>query len=125
MSLPACLMVGGKALTLVAASFTLSWLHSVEHTGWFEAWKVTPAGMVMTEARVQGSGAGMDPGPGAKLVGNWWVWVPDLRPIHELILGDSGATISPWTLCTGADCVKLGQKPGAPIHIRPCERVRG
>ncbi|MBI1217148.1 MAG: DUF1850 domain-containing protein [Rhodobacteraceae bacterium] len=113
-------MVGAKALALVGASFTLSWVHSVEKTGWFERWEVTPAGLHLTEARVQGSGAGMDPGEGAKLVDGWWVWKPTLPPLPELILGDSGATVSPWTLCTGTTCMALGQKPGPAIHIRPC-----
>jgi hypothetical protein len=42
-------------------SFTLVWTHSVERTEWRESWRVTPAGLVLTEARVKGSGAGMEP----------------------------------------------------------------
>lgn len=120
--MPACLMVGTKALALAGAAFTLSWVHSVEKTGWIEAWEMTAAGLHMTEARVQGSGAGMDPGQGAVLRDGWWVWKPRLAPVPELVLGDSGATVSPWTLCTGGTCLELGRKPGPPIHIRPCKK---
>jgi hypothetical protein len=116
----ACLMVGAKALSLVAASFTLGWTHSVEKTGWVESWQVVPAGLHLTQAKVQGSGAGMDPGPDAKLVDGWWVWVPTLPPVPELILGASGATVSGWTLCSGGKCQVIGSVAGPPIHIRPC-----
>lgn len=119
--MPACLMVGAKALLLVGGMFTLSWVHSVEKTGWTETYEVTPEGLKLTEARVQGSGAGMDPGPGAVLRDGWWVWRPVLPEVPELLLGDSGATVSPWTLCTGATCLTLGAKAGPPIRIRPCE----
>ncbi len=115
-----CLMVGAKVLALAGGTFTLSWIHSVERTGWQETYRVVPQGLKIVEARVEGSGAGMDPGPGAKLEGEWWVWVPKLPPVPELVLGDSGATVSPWTLCSGATCVKLGRKPGPAIHVRPC-----
>lgn len=116
----ACLMVGAKAVALAGAAFTLSWVHSVEKTGWQESWRLTPAGLQLTEARVQGSGAGMDPGPGAVLEGGWWVWHPTLPPVPELLLGDSGATVSPWTFCTGGACMALGAEPGPPIRLRPC-----
>ncbi len=115
-----CLLAGAQVLALVGGSFTLSWTHSVEKTGWGETYAVTAEGLKLTEARVQGSGAGMDPGPGAVLQDGWWVWKPTLPAVPELLLGDSGATVSPWTLCSGAKCLTLGAEPGPPIEIRPC-----
>jgi hypothetical protein len=120
----ACLMVGAKAVTLASALFTLSWTHSVEKTGWSETYTVTAKGLQLTEARVMGSGAGMDPGPGAVLKGDWWVWTPTLGPVPELVLAASGATVGGWHLCQGgwpgASCRTLGRQAGAPIVLRPC-----
>lgn len=120
----ACLMVGAKAMMLASALFTLSWTHSVEKTGWSETYAVTARGLNLTEARVMGSGAGMDPGPGAKLEGDWWVWKPTLGPLPQVVLAASGATVGGWHLCyggwPGTDCETLGAKEGAPIVLRPC-----
>ena len=37
---------------------------------------ITPAGLQIVEARVKGSGAGIDPAEGAVLQDGWWVWRP-------------------------------------------------
>lgn len=116
-----CILAGGKTLTLVIAAFTLSWTHSVEKTAWQESWALTPEGLVLTEARVKGSGAGMDPGEGAREVDGWWVWQPAAPPIPELLLASSGATVSGWQLCTAQGCIELGAQAGAPVVIAPCE----
>ncbi|ADZ69516.1 DUF1850 domain-containing protein [Polymorphum gilvum] len=114
-----CLAVGAKALA-VAAGFTLSWTHSVERTGWQERWSITPAGLVLEEARVRGSGAGMEPGDGAWLEEGWWVWQPDLPPQPRIVLAASGATGAGWTLCSAGDCHDIGAEAGAPVVIAPC-----
>ena len=67
-------------MTLAVAAFTLSWTHSVEKTRWEEDWAITPAGLQIVEARVKGSGAGMDPADGAVLRDGWWVYAPSLPP---------------------------------------------
>lgn len=118
-----CLAFGGGVLHLAAAVFTLGWTHSVEHTGWQETWEVTKAGLVLREARVRGSGAGMDPGPGARLEGGWWVWVPDLPPQPALMLAASGATGAGWRLCSAGTCHDVGAVPGAPVRVAPCGEV--
>ncbi|MCS0496822.1 DUF1850 domain-containing protein [Ancylobacter sp. MQZ15Z-1] len=124
----ACLMVGAKAVMLAASTFTLSWTHSVERTGWSETYRVEKAGLQLVEARVMGSGAGMDPGEGARLEGEWWVWKPTLGPVPELVLAASGATVGGWHLCEGgwpgSACRTLGASAGAPIRVRTCEAGR-
>ncbi|OCW57786.1 DUF1850 domain-containing protein [Hoeflea olei] len=120
MALGLCIVAGGKSLALAAGLFTLSWTHSVEKTDWRESYRVGAAGLELTEARVKGSGAGMDPGEGARLEHGWWVWQPDVPPIPELVLAASGATVSAWSLCHSGGCETLGAEPGAPVHIKPC-----
>jgi hypothetical protein len=116
-----CILAAGKTLTLAAAAFTLSWTHSVERTEWREAWALTSEGLVLTEARVKGSGAGMDPGPGAREVDGWWVWRPEMPPVPELVLAASGATTSPWRLCAKQDCLELGSAAGEPVVVSSCD----
>ncbi|WP_309083459.1 DUF1850 domain-containing protein [Chelativorans sp.] len=120
----ACLFAAGKALTLASGLFTLSWIHSVEKLEWRETWQVTPAGLQIMEARVKGSGAGMEPPPDARILDGWWVYVPKLGPIPELRLAASGATGSPWRLCADGRCLDLGAAPGAPVLLRSCSVAR-
>lgn len=122
-----CILAAGKLTTLAALSFSLSWTHSVEKVEWREQWlvlpagQVTPAGLVLLEAAVKGSGAGMEPGEGARLRDGWWVWKPTLPARPELVLAASGATVSPWTLCAQGECREIGAVSGAPVVVRPCD----
>lgn len=115
-----CLMVGAAALTLSSGQFDLSWTHSVEKTGWRERWAVEGQALRLTEAAVKGSGAGMDPGPGAVLEGDWWVWTPDLAPLPGITLAASGATGGGWTLCADGTCREIGKDAGAALRLAPC-----
>ncbi|WP_157017956.1 DUF1850 domain-containing protein [Mesorhizobium xinjiangense] len=116
-----CVIAGGKTAVLAAAAFTLSWTHSVEKTRWEESWRWTPAGFEIVEARVQGSGAGMDPGEGAVLKDGWWVWRPRVPAQSEIVLAASGATVGGWRICADGACRTLGTEPGATVVIRQCE----
>ena len=121
MSLALCVIAGGKTTVIAAAAFSLSWTHSVERTLWQENWAVTPAGLEMREARVKGSGAGMEPGEGARLVDGWWVWTPDAPAVPELTLAASGLTPSPWRLCHAGGCMTIGETSADPATLRPCD----
>ena len=114
-----CLLIGAVALTLSGDRFTLEWTHSVEKVAWREEWIVNQDGMRLMIAAVKGSGAGMEPGPDARLQDGWLVWQPKAPPVRELALAASGATGGGWRIC-GAECVVLGQDAGAPLVLRPC-----
>lgn len=115
-----CIFGGGKAVSLAVAAFTLSWTHSVERVRWEEDWRVTAAGLELVEARVQGSGAGMEPPPGARLEQGWWSWSPDLPPLPSLVLAASGATGEGWRVCGGRECVDVGAEAGGPVRLEAC-----
>jgi hypothetical protein len=120
-----CLAAPLLAVTLAAPAFTLAWTHSVEKTEWRERWRVAGDTLVLDEARVRGSGAGMEPPEGAVLQDGWWIYRADLR-VPLLRLATSGATGSGWRLCTEADgCRELeallstdGRLP-AWVEVRP------
>ncbi|WP_102109008.1 DUF1850 domain-containing protein [Oceaniglobus roseus] len=104
---------------LAAPDFTLSWTHSVERIEWRETWHVVPDALRLSRAEVRGSGAGMEPGPDARLEDGWWVSEPDLT-VPALTLAASGATGGGWRLCADGRCRELGAQPGAPVVITPC-----
>lgn len=115
-----CITAGGETAMIAATLFTLSWIHSVEKIEWRETWQVEPAGLRIVEARVKGSGAGMEPPPEARLENGWWIYVPALGPLPELRLAASGATHSAWRLCASGRCRDLGAQAGAPVVLKPC-----
>ena len=118
-----CVLAAGKTMLLAASFFTLGWTHSVEQTRWEEDWRVIPSGLQIVEARVQGSGAGMEVPDGAELAAGWWRYVPDLPVQPSLVLAASGATGAGWSLCMSTRCLELGARDlGQPIEIRPCVR---
>jgi hypothetical protein len=114
-----CLLVAGKPLWLAASLFQLSWTHSVERVEWSEQWRLAGNRLVLEEARVKGSGAGMEPDPEARLRDGWWVWHPR-RSQEKLVLAASGETTGGWTICADGQCRILGDRPRTPIVIEAC-----
>lgn len=115
-----CILAAGKTTVLAATVFTLSWTHSVEKTRWEEHWKATPAGLQVVEARIKGSGAGMDPPEGSVLKDGWWVYAPKVKPLKRLVLAASGATGGGWSLCTPLGCTSIGERRGDPTVVTVC-----
>jgi hypothetical protein len=100
--------------TLSVAAFMLAWTHSIEKVDWQEDWRITPAGLQLVQARVKGSGAGMEPPPDARLVGGWFQWRPARAPMTQVLLGNSAAA-GEWRLCSAGDCRTLSEIFGRPI----------
>lgn len=123
MSAALCLIAGGLIFALPPdGRFRLEWTHSVEKVEWLEEWRQTPDGLTLERAAIKGSGAGMEPGPDARLVDGWLVWSPEIRPLSSLVIASSGMTVSGWTLCAGETCRVLGEKAGEAITLRPCQK---
>ncbi len=125
-----CLATAALAVGLSVNSFTLAWTHSVERTEWRETWRVDGAELVLGEARVRGSGAGMEPPDGAVLRDGWWVYTQDLR-VPALHLANSGATMSDWQFCTALRCDELnawlatpGSRPVEEFSVRAGSECR-
>lgn len=117
-----CLAAGALVISLGASEVTLAWRHSVQRTLWEELWRETSQGLVVAEARIQGSGAGMDPPDGATLSDGFWRWRPGLPPLPELTMRRSGATAD-WRVCVDGRCRSFDEllPPEAdPVVMRPC-----
>lgn len=99
--------LGAAPVAIPTPGFTLAWNHSIEHQRWEEDYALTPAGLRPVRARVRGSGAGMEPGPDARLEGGWYVWEPVTAPLPELRLTRSRYTPD-YELCLpGQPCASL------------------
>ena len=120
-----CLVAGAVtvALNLPQDRFTLSWTHSVEKLRWEETYLVSPDGLLLQEARVRGSGAGMEPPEGARLMDDGsWRYEPKLPVLPELSLAASGYT-DDYLLCASNVCRPLGSilGPGPNgVILKPC-----
>ncbi|BBD35776.1 hypothetical protein Amn_06560 [Aminobacter sp. Y103A] len=116
-----CIVAGSKAAALAVAAFTLSWTHSVEKLRWEEDWRVSDGKLQIVGARVQGSGAGMDPPEGAVFDNGWWRYTPKVGPKEVLVLAASGATGDGWLLCSSEGCLTLGEEAEATVMLRACD----
>ena len=106
-----CLAAAGVVLEIAASSFTLSWTHTIEKTEWQEEWRVESRRFVLDEARVKGSGAGMEPPPDARLEHGFYVWNPQVERAEILLRRDPHA--GDWRLCAAGRCAPLGEWLGS------------
>jgi hypothetical protein len=117
-----CIAGIGKAVHLAALAFTLAWTHTVQKTSWEEDWRIEPGRLVLVEARIEGSGAGMEPPPDAVLAGGRYVWHPTDVALPELVLRRAPEA-GDWRICVAGACGDLGEIVGAaadPVRISPC-----
>jgi hypothetical protein len=119
-----CLAAGAVAASLAIDSFTLTWIHSIEKIRWEEDWRIVGKQLVIEEARIRGSGAGMEPPPGALLKNGVWHYRPTLPPQAALRLTHSPYT-SGYMLCSKSNCAPLadylpGMDTSLLIELRSC-----
>ena len=117
-----CLLVAGAVrATLPGPDFTLAWEHSVQKTRWEETYRLIGDRLSLVEARVEGSGAGMESPPGAQLRDGRWIWQP--QSTHaELRLTRSPFTRD-YTLCAAGRCADLGDWVGATAEVGAASEV--
>ncbi len=121
-----CIAAGGLVTALALNTFTIAWTHSIEKIRWEEDYRVEGTALVLTEARIRGSGAGMEPPAGSRFEGGVWHYVPELPPLHELRLTHSSYTAD-YEFCDAAGCVPLAAYapqagPGEVIQMTVCAR---
>jgi hypothetical protein len=102
-----CLIVAGVIRAFVPSpEFTLAWEHSVEKTRWEERYRIEGDRLALVEASVAGSGAGMEPAPGARFANGRWSWRPALAPLPVLRLAASRYARD-YELCWDGHCSPL------------------
>jgi hypothetical protein len=117
------LLAGGAqtALPLPSGRFTLAWTHSIEKVEWQEDWLVDKSGLTGREARIKGSGAGMEPPAFARLEKGWYRWPMPPAAQERLVLARSDA-VADHNLCVEAACRPLSQYIGGvdSVILEPC-----
>jgi len=116
-----CILSGAKLTTIAISLFTLSWTHSVEKIEWQENWRINKSNLEIVEARIKGSGAGMDPPENAVLKNGWYVYKPQIGQIKELNLSTSNTDLVNWKICFSGNCTDLENNNQIPIKIYACE----
>lgn len=111
--------------------FTLAWTHSIEKIRWEEDYHVQagdkqPPALVLDQARVKGSGAGMDPPADAVFHDGWYEYVPTAQPDGPLRLTRSEFTPDFDWCAAGQACQPLGQllpSDGDVTLLWPCRKA--
>ena len=117
-----CIVIGTALVSLPAQRFTLRWQHTVEKILWEEDYVVAGEWLYLSGARVQGSGAGMEPPPDAVKVGAAWHYRPANRWHRAVTLARSEFGRD-YELCIDGACRPLsGWIPGPPMPttLSPC-----
>ncbi|MFT5642636.1 MAG: hypothetical protein ACI83P_000162 [Janthinobacterium sp.] len=128
MAIGICLAAAALTISLPLQIFTLAWDHSIEKIRWEEDYAVvaSPGGsrLLLTEARIRGSGAGMEVPPDAVLKDGVWHYTPTLGPLEQLNLARSGK-VADYSVCWQGRCHSMADLVGtfaaAPlVHVSAC-----
>ena len=127
--MPLCLTAGAVSVALAIQSFTLAWTHSIEKVRWEEDWRIEGRQLTIVEARIRGTGAGMEPPADAVLRDGVWHYRPAIAPMDKLTLANSPYT-AVYELCSMGICRPLADylpsgnttsEAGTTVTAMPCE----
>ena len=119
-----CLAAGVVMASLPLSAFTLAWTHSIEKIRWEEDYQVVDKHLVLAEARIKGTGAGMEPPADARFKDGVWHYRAKLPPLEKLSLSHSPFTAG-YEICSTGNCQPLAAiLPGLPefasVEISAC-----
>lgn len=123
-----CLAAGVIIATLPLSAFTLAWTHSIEKIRWEEDYHVVDSRLILAEARIKGTGAGMEPPADATFKNGVWHYQPNLPPLERLRLTHSPYAAG-YEICSTGGCKPLTAiLPGLPefalVEVRACRPSR-
>ena len=101
-----CLAASALAVSLPTTHFTLRRQHSIEKIWWEEDYALVGPWLVITGARIRGSGAGMDPPDGAWLDHGVWHYRLTDPWRREVVLARS-PYVRDYDLCLDGRCKPL------------------
>ncbi|HEY4079996.1 MAG TPA: DUF1850 domain-containing protein [Burkholderiaceae bacterium] len=117
-----CLASAGQQIELQVHSFTLRWNHSIEKIEWDEDYEVAGSWLLLTQARIRGDGAGMEPPPDASFFNGVWHYRPADPWRRELWLARS-PYVPDYELCLDGRCLPLEHwlpRGDGPTRVWPC-----
>lgn len=108
--------------SIAATQFTLRWQHSIEKVTWEEDYLVAGDWLLLSGARIHGSGAGMEPPPGALLQdGIWHYRVPD--PWRRTLVLARSEFVQDYALCLKDHCQPMAHwvpVSAGTTTVQPC-----
>lgn len=111
-------LAGAVWAQVPTAEFTLAWQHTIEKVRWEEDYRVSAEGLLLGEARVKGSGAGMEIPDGAELREGSWHYQRQLAPLQPLRLGRTPEA-GDYQLCFNLRCHTMSDWLGPPQASQP------
>lgn len=106
-----CLAAAGLVVALPLQAYTLAWTHSIEKVRWEEDYRIVGDRLQLGEARILGTGAGMEPPPEAVLKDGVWHYRAQIAPLETVRLARSGY-VADYQLCVQGSCRALGDIVG-------------
>ncbi|TWI57696.1 hypothetical protein IQ22_00913 [Pseudomonas duriflava] len=123
-----CLGMAGIAWAFLPISdFTLAWQHTIEKVRWEEDYHLLSQGLLLTEARVKGSGAGMTIPEDAILEKGSWRYHRSIPPLQPLRVGRTPEA-GDYEICMAGHCQPMSTWLGAPhakhpaVELWSCEK---
>ena len=101
-----CLAAGTFHVSLPVTTFTLRWQHSIEKVEWAEDYELVGPWLHLSQARIRGSGAGMEPPPDAVLSHGFWRYRLADPWRREVVLARS-EFVDDYELCIRGVCRRL------------------
>jgi hypothetical protein len=117
-------LIAGLLIAQFENDITLRWTHSIQKTVWEEDYRREGAALRLIEARIRGTGAGMEPPADAVLKDGVWHYTPHLSVLPRVSLRHS-PHVPPYVLCSGSDCRTVdlwlpGLADDAILELAPC-----
>jgi hypothetical protein len=118
-------LAAGLLLAPLGEAVTLRWTHSVQRSVWEEDYRLEAGALRLTSARVEGTGAGMEPPADSVLRDGAWHYTPPLPLLPEVQLRHS-PHVQPYIICVAGKCRPVtAWLPGLPAEsvliLRPCQ----
>lgn len=116
-----CLAAAALSVALPIQDFTLAWTHSIEKIRWEEDYRIEGTQLILSEARILGTGAGMEPPEGSVLKDGVYHYHPELRTVQRLNLARS-VYVADYELCWDGICHPMKEVAG-PVDTAPAVEV--
>ena len=116
-----CLAAAALSVALPIQDFTLAWTHSIEKIRWEEDYRIEGSQLILSEARIRGTGAGMEPPEGSVLKDGVYHYHPALRTVQRLNLARS-AYVADYELCWDGICHPMKEVAGS-VDAAPAVEV--
>ena len=118
--------VSSALLATLPDRVTLAWQHSVEKVRWEEDYVASEGMLVLTEARIKGTGAGMEMPTDAVLANGSWHYKPRLAALPKIYISNSELPLG-YDVCWNQRCTPLRAMIGAEnrlLALIPCNQKR-